>query len=663
MTLFLRPLTLFLRPLLDLRLKVLPGLKARSIRRGGPFGASEQAADDWGFIPKPRKGGPPAERGIARPFRVGRAYARGFLLLLVCGALFGSGICRSLAQTQYLVGPDSQKQAGVPQGTTFQFDLTASPKYYPGTKSTVTVYVPAEYTPDKPACLCVGLDGPNYLPQTVFDNLIFKKQMPVTIGVFLSSGAVTKPGTNEPLRFDRCYEFDSTNDTFDRFLTEEVLPAVEQRRTPNGQAIHLSTDPNGHMIYGGSSGGVCAWTAAWQRPDLFRRVFTAIGTYVGMRGADMYPTLVRKTEPKPIRIFLQDGAQDTWNPLFDNWYTQNRSMEESLRFAGYDVNHSWGTLGHEGSHAQSLFPDVLKWLWRDYPQPITPGWSGNSMLRAVLIKGEEWRPVAVDYKAPTGLAVSVSGDVYFDIAKAIYKVGADGVPTVFARSAVPITAQVCGPDGRLYAATSDGKILAYSAAGRATVAAAGIRARALLVSSDGCLYATEPGAHAELPSKIWLVKPGGAKVVIDTGLRHATGLAMTADHNLLFAAEGDTHWVYSYVLQPDGRTRDKQRFYWLHTAESADDAADGSGASDMAEDTQGNLYVATRMGVQVCDRNGRVEGILTLPGGQITSLGFGGKSFDTLYVVCGGRLYARRLAVRGVAPASAPVPLPPFGAG
>ncbi len=585
--------------------------------------------------------------------------------LLAGGALFGSGVRPALAQTQYLIGPHSQKQAGVPQGKTFGFDLTASPKYYPGAKSTITVYVPSQYTPDKPACLCVGLDGPNYLPQTVFDNLIFHKQMPVTVGVFISSGTVTKPGTNEPLRFDRCYQFDSTNDTFARFLTEEVLPAVERHATPDGQPIHLSADPNDHMIYGGSSGGVCAWTAAWQRPDLFRRVFTAIGTYVGMRGADTYPTLVRKTEPKPIRIFLQDGAQDTWNPLFDNWYTQNRSMEESLSFAGYDVNHSWGALGHEGSHAQSLFPDVVKWLWRDYPQPIVAGQSGNSMLRTVLVQGEAWRSVNGSFKSPDSLAAGMSGDVYFNdaVAKTVYKIGAGGVPGVFARSPAPITAEAAGPDGRLYAASGDGRILAYSSGRKPAVVAAGVHARALLAVSDGRLYAAVPGAHDDMPSRIWLIGPGGAKTLLDTGLRRAAGLAMTPDHNLLFAAEGRTHWVYSYVLQPDGRLADKQRFYWLHTAESADEADDGSGASDMAEDAQGNLYVATRMGVQVCDRNGRVEGILTLPQGSVTSLCFGGKSLDTLYAVCGGRLYARRLAVHGVAPASAPVPLPPFGGG
>ena len=585
-------------------------------------------------------------------------FTRLWMPLLAGIALFAGGLAPAAAQTQYLTGPDSQPQPGVPQGKMFQFDYAASPKYYPGTTSTVWVYVPAQYTPDKPACLCVGLDGPGFLPQTVFDNLIFKKQMPVTIGVFVSSGTVNKPGTNQPLRFDRCYEFDSTNDNFDHFLFEEILPAVMQHKTPDGAAIHLSADPNDHMIYGGSSGGVCAWTAAWQHPDLFRRVFTAIGTYVGMRGADQYPTLIRKTEPKPIRIFLQDGAQDTWNPLFDNWYTQNRSMEESLAFAGYDVNHNWGTLGHEGSHAQSLFPDVVKWLWRDYPAPIPAGTSGNSMLQTVLTPGQTWQAVPAGDPSPAHLAVSPTGDVYFHSAKGIiYKMSGGGPPTVFAHSPAPITAEAFGPDGHLYVSSADGRLLAYNAQGKPSVMATGLHAQSLDVSSDGNVYASDQ-------TKIWRISPGGGvKTVLDTGLHHITGLVMTPDHSLLFAAEGDTHWVYSYVVPPTGPLQDKQRFYWLHTAESPDDAGDGSGASDLAEDTQGDLYVATRVGVQVCDRNGRVEGILTLPPGPVTSLCFGGPQGDTLFIVCGSRIYKRAMRVPGVPGWAAPVPLPPFGAG
>lgn len=571
-----------------------------------------------------------------------------------------------LPPTQYETGPDSKPQPGVPQGQTFQFELTGV-KYYPGAKSTIWVYVPAEYTPATPACLCVGLDGPGDLVQTVFDNLIYKHQMPVTIGVFISSGTVNKPGTNEPVRFDRCYEFDSTNDNFDRFIMEEVLPAVMQHKAGDGRAIHLSTDPNDHMIYGGSSGGVGAWTAAWQRPDLFRRVFTAIGTYVGMRGADMYPTLIRKTEPKPIRIFLQDGSQDTWNPLFDNWWTQNRSMEESLSFAGYDVNHSWGTLGHEGSHAQSIFPDVVKWLWRDYPQPIKSGTSGNSMLRSVLPHDDGWQPVGGVYNSPSSLCANAQGDVIFtgSHGQATFKLGADGLTH---RTGIiggdPITGEACAADGRLYVANvGDEKIWTYNADGQpGTTVARAIAADHLLVMNNGAIYATEPGAHDDEGSKIWLLTPTG-KNVVDTGLHHATGLAISPDHNLLFVAEGHTHWVYSYVVLPDGALQFKQRFYWLHTAESSDDAGDYTDATDMAVDQQGSLYVATRMGIQICDRNGRVEGILTRPEGQVTSLCFGGKNFDTLYMVCGGKIYKRKMQIPGVPGWSNPKPLPGFGAG
>ena len=587
-------------------------------------------------------------------------------LLLLGGVLACSALIPCAAQTQYLEGPDSQTHPGVPQGQTFQFDLTGQ-KYYPGTKSTIFVYVPAQYTSDKPACLCVGLDGPGFKPQTVFDNLIAKKQMPVTIGVFVTSGTLNKPGTDQPVRFDRCYEFDSVNDNFDRFLFEEVLPAVEQHKTSDGRAIRLSDDPSDHAIYGASSGGVCAWTAAWQRPDLFRRVFTAIGTYVGMRGADQYPTLVRKTEPKPIRIFLQDGEQDTWNPLFDNWYTQNRSMEESLAFAGYDVNHSWGKLGHEGSQAQSLFPDVMKWLWWDYPAPITAGESGNSMLRSVLVRGQSWQPVTGQGAVPTHLAVSPAGDVYYTNAAVIYKIGADGAARVFAHSPAPVTAQAFGPDGRLYAALADGRVVTFGASAKPTLYATGVRAQGLFVASDGSVYASEPGAHDEMPSRLWRIS--GHKMLLDTGLHRATGLLLSPDHNLFFAAEEGTHWIYSYTVPPGGGglnnplLQNKQRFYWLHVAESAEDAGDDSGATDMADDSQGNLYVATRMGVQVCDRNGRVEGILTMPAGAVTSLCFGGPKFDHLYVVCGGRIYQRPLQVPGVPGFAPPVPLPGFGGG
>jgi sugar lactone lactonase YvrE len=158
------------------------------------------------------------------------------------------------------------------------------------------------------------------------------------------------------------------------------------------------------------------------------------------------------------------------------------------------------------------------------------------------------------------------------------------------------------------------------------------------------------------------------QAVIDSGLLRPTGIVLSPDHNLLFVAESHTHWVYSYLVGHNGSLSDKQRFYWLHSCEGDDDAqssgGDYSDATDMACDTNGNLYVATRMGVQICDRNGRVEAILTLPSGRaVTSLCFGGRDNDMLYAICSGKIYRRQMQAHGVPPWAPPITLPGFGAG
>ncbi len=594
----------------------------------------------------------PSHSSRATSLRIVPALLKLKKISALAGLLLAFSAISCSAQTSYQVQSDSNVQPGVPQGEMLHFPLE-SRTYYPGAKTTIGVYVPAEYKPDKPACLYVALDDGVFNATTVIDNLIYKKQMPVTICVILPSSEIDTGTPSQAIRYDRCFEFDSTNDRFDRYFVNEVMPRVRQLKTSDGRAVRISSDPNDHMIAGFSSGGVASFTAAWQHPDLFRRVFTAIGTYVGMRGADMYPTLIRKTEPKPIRIFLQDGAADTWNPLFDNWHTQNKSMEESLSFAGYDVNHNWGLLGHELSHATSLFPSAMRWMWRDYPQPIEAGVSGNSMLKSILVPGNTWQPLTTaSGVAPQALAVNRNGDVYFtDSASGnIYKCGAGKQPAIYARAGAPVTGEAFGHDGTLYAAQPTlRRILAISPTGKRSVFATGIVARSLTVLHNGSIYATTPAAHDDMPSIIWRIDASGRKTQVDSGLRDASGVVATPDHNLLFAAEGTTHWIYSYVMQANGTLSAKQRFYWLHTAESAsEDDADSAGATDLTEDNQGNLYVATRMGVQICDRNGRVEGILTLPAGQVTSLTIGGKAFNTLTIVCGGKLYTRDLKVNGV---------------
>ena len=217
----------------------------------------------------------------------------------------------SLAQDQsnlsYPSDPDTQVQPGVPQGEVLHFTLDDS-KIYPGTQREYWVYVPAQYDPAQPACLFFDLDGVQFNAPVVFDNLIHKKEIPVTIGVFVGSGTVID-SAGFPVRYNRSFEFDAVNDDFVRFIETELLPDVELKKASDGRPIRISKNGKDRAIAGCSSGGIGAFTAAWERPDLFSRVYSCIGTFVGMRGGDRYPVLIRKTEPKPIRVFLQDGRK------------------------------------------------------------------------------------------------------------------------------------------------------------------------------------------------------------------------------------------------------------------------------------------------------------------------------------------------------------------
>lgn len=289
----------------------------------------------------------------------------------------------------YPVDPASEEQAGVPKGEVLKFTFEQS-RIFPGTWREYWVYVPAQYKPDKPACVYVNQDGIQWKAPVVFDNLIHKGEMPVTIGVFVMHGKVKAANASEANdRFNRSFEYDGLGDAYARFILEEILPEVEKQKTTDGRQIHLSKNGNDRAIGGSSSGAVCAFTAAWERPDAFTRVYSAIGTYVGLRGADRYHTLVRKYEPKPIRIFLQDGANDL-NIYAGDWWMANQTMLRALTFAGYEVKHQWGEGGHNGKQGTALFPEAMRYLWKDWPTPVRAGISQNQMLGAILIPGQDW---------------------------------------------------------------------------------------------------------------------------------------------------------------------------------------------------------------------------------------------------------------------------------
>ena len=254
---------------------------------------------------------------------------------------------------------------------------------YPGTVHTFQVYVPDQYDGKRPAALYVGLDGVLCHAPQVMDSLIEAGAMPVAIGVFLQPGVI-KAGDGTVLRYNRSYEFDSTTGDFALFLETELLPAVEQMTTPTGKAIRLSPRPQDRMIFGLSSGGIAAFNAAWHRPDLFGKVFTGVGTFVAMRGGNELQALVRKTEPLPLRVFIQDGSNDAWNPLFGHWYEGNQLLASALEFAGCDVRCDWSDGGHNVTRSTQIFPQVMQWMWHDWPAAPATGTTGNDFLQDIL---------------------------------------------------------------------------------------------------------------------------------------------------------------------------------------------------------------------------------------------------------------------------------------
>lgn len=530
-----------------------------------------------------------------------------------------------------------------PKGEIFKYTFDQS-KIFPGTTREVSVYVPRQYSPDKPACVYVNQDGIQYNAPQVFDQLIHKGEMPITIGVFVTPGIV-KPLTDQALpRFNRSFEYDGLGDGYARFILDELLPNVETKQTSDGRVIKLSKDGNDRAIGGASSGAICAFTTAWERPDAFRRVFSAIGTYVGLRGGQNYSTLVRKYEPKPLRIFLEDGSNDL-NIYGGDWWIANQAMERSLVFAGYEVTHNWGEGGHNGEHATALFPDAMRWLWKGWPAPVQAG-KGSPQLQEILIPGEDWKLVAEGYQFTEGPAVNAQGQVFYNDVGAgkTHQVLKDGSVKEFLGDSKKGDGQAFGPDGRLYAnAGATSQVLAWDTTGKSTVVADGFRGNDLVVAHNGGIYVTNPGWNGTDPSNIYYISPKGEKKVVDTGLRFSNGIALSPDQSLLYVADSRTHWVYSYQVQPDGSLTHKQKYFHLHVPDTAED----SGADGIRCDRDGRVWVATRLGLQVCDQPGRVNCIIPTPNCKVSNLTFGGENFDVLFCTCGDRVYSRKVRVKG----------------
>ena len=570
------------------------------------------------------------------------------LLVLALAAPFAR------AADDYKPGPDSLPQPGAPLGAVTRHSFTNS-HLFPGTARDYWVYVPAQYDPAKPACLMVFQDGLMWNATNVFNNLIHKKEIPVLIGVFVQPGVVPALSTNALPRFNRSFEYDSLGDRYASFLIEELLPEVRKNYA-------LSTNASDCAIAGSSSGGICAFTAAWERPDAFRRVFSSIGSFADLRGGNLYPALIRKTEPKPLRVFLQDGTNDL-NNFAGSWWVANQDMFSALAFAGYAVTNTWGDGGHSGKQATAIFPDALRWLWHDWPVPVRANADGSSkqLVLDVVVAGETWQQVARladDDGEFTGLTANPAGEVFLSYSDkngryAIARLGLDGKIAPFASVKGDVHHLTFGADGRLYfGAEGPDRIGVLDERGKESAFGKDLPGEARLVARFGGGFFTQFGfldAAGQFREGAFLAAPGSEPKLSGNERWNGQGLVLTPDQSQLYlrSEQADNVLNLAQVL-PDGALVHPQPITRLYG---------DLGAGSAAVDATGRLYALTSVGVEVCDQTGRVTGIVDTPkdSGEPTEISFGGVGLSELYLLTGEALFKRKTKVTGALSCQPPI--------
>ncbi|HZK80905.1 MAG TPA: SMP-30/gluconolactonase/LRE family protein [Humisphaera sp.] len=558
---------------------------------------------------------------------------------------------------EYKYGPDSEPH-DVPHGKVEKGEIVSS-KAYPGAHHDYWVYVPAQYDGKTPAAVMVFNDGGGFqnakgafrVP-VVFDNLIAKKEMPVTIAIMVNPGIIAAADEKTQLpRYERSFQYDAVSDRYSRFLVEELLPKV-------AETYKLTDDPNLRGIGGSSSGGIAAFVAAWERPDIFHRVLSTIGSFGNLRGGNVLADLIRKTEPKPLRVFQQDGEKDV-DIYAGSWPIANRDIAAALEFAGYQHRFDLGTTSHDSKQSGPLFPEALKWLWQDYDKPIVAGANPKQPVMEVLLPDEKWKLVSEGHKFTEGPAADSEGNVYFsDIpASQIWKIPAEGKPAIFAENTNGNNGLKIGPDGRLYGCQSKAnRVVAYDIkTAKETVLAEGIHeCNDLAIDHNGDIYVTEPPM-----SQVWHISPTGEKKIViekKAGIQFPNGIGFTPDQSQLVI--DDTRGVNFSICQvnPDGSVSHGAPYFSAQLLPMEHD----SGADGLCFDSQGRLYVTTHLGLQIFDQAGRVIGIINKPQEAkvknywLSNVTFGGKELTDLYITCGPNVYRRKVKVKGVLGFEAP---------
>ncbi|MEM0925108.1 MAG: SMP-30/gluconolactonase/LRE family protein, partial [Planctomycetota bacterium] len=478
-----------------------------------------------------------------------------------------------------------------------------------------------------------------------------------TIGVFLNPGQdPTKP--TRPRKFNnRSLEYDSLGDRYTRFLLEEVLPIVESK-------YNLSKDPKQRAIGGSSSGAICAFTVAWNRPDQFGRVYSNVVSFTNLRGGNVYPAWIRKTEPKPIRVYMSDTSGDIDNP-FGSWPWANQRVASALRYMGYDLRFDWAEgYAHNADFGSMQFPEAMKWLWRDEVHVSNVDTSddlrSDFTLLDLLVKGEQWEVVADGLGFADATCTDGRGTFFFcDMrAPAVYRIDpTDLKRTLIAKEAV--SGLMLGPDGRLYGCQGKAsRVIAIDIeTGEVTVVATDVKPNDLAVGSDGTIYITETRAQP-----ITRLDPdSGKKTVVDRGLVRPNGIAFSRDGGTLAVSDSGSKNAWTFRVDPGGRLDakmptmtlrlpiDPKGEFAFHEPPPYKPASRGDG---MAVDRSGRYYITSELGIQIFDPTERFCGLLPKPDPSqpLTSCVLGDVSaaepdYQYLYVTNGNQVLRRKLKV------------------
>ena len=517
---------------------------------------------------------------------------------------------------------------------------------FPGTTRTYHLWLPEKADSQEPLALMVFLDGstylrdpkaPHYAPAQLA-KLIAEGAMPPTAGLFIDPGTIAKPGAERPRR-NRSYEYDRLGPDFATFLVDELIPSLE---------VDFSPDPNLRGITGVSSGGIAAFTVAWERPDQFRRVYTSIGSFTGMRGGDRYSTWIRLTEPKPLRLFLHEGKNDL-NITNGDWWLANQMIQRSLAFAGYEHEFVWDETAHERKGGNVIQEQALRYLWQDWKsKPVTTNWAGTQHAMAKFFPADSaWEVVSDGHNWSEGMAMTKDGTLYFtDVPDAeLFRITPDGKETLVAEKTRKANGiDLSADETRLFTASS-GQVRAYHLpkvgedfSGEFDVVSEGTGANDVAVSrSQKHLYYTDPGNKT-----VWHVQ-------LETGARKGypfkdpNGISISPDGHTLAVSHFPSHQIHTYSIDPEtGALSNRQPYYHAQLPPNA-----LRGANDGHDWTEkGHLLVGTERGLQILDQEGRCQLILPRPRPEDGRVNYVELAPPYLYIATRHTIYRRKTLMR-----------------